>query len=37
MKVVETIITVVSWVVGIVFLVFLGWCLKGYQVRKGEK
>jgi hypothetical protein len=37
MKLIQDIITVVLWVVGAIALVFLGWMLKAYQVRRSAK
>jgi hypothetical protein len=37
MKIVEWLIGAVLWIAGIIGLVFFGWCLKGYQVRRKDK
>ena len=34
MKIVEWVLGALLWVVGALGLVFVGWCLKGYQNRR---
>jgi NhaP-type Na+/H+ or K+/H+ antiporter len=34
MKIVEWIIAAALWICGVIALVFLGWCIKGYTTKK---